>query len=640
MSKLLKSKFLLGTMLVVALLVVGAFASTANAQSACSLSSTLRVGSMGAEVSCLQTKLGINADGKFGPMTKAAVMSYQASKGLSADGVVGMMTRSSLAGSTVVVGNLPAGCTSTSPFSSTTGLSCAVAASSVAGCMPGYAFSPLNGASCTGGETPANTTLTGGAGDASIVETSTDVETNVNEGASDVKVHGFKVTADGSDIAVTNLKVSLVADGASSSSYRLNHYADSVSVWMGSKKVGSADVSEFAKDGNTYSKTIALSDAVVKEGTSNKATFYVTVDANDNIDSTDFNATWTMTASSIRFKDGTGVILTDDYSKTSSFQYQSLSSSGDVKVVVSKGTGSPATQNVEVSDTSSTDVLMLEFKIKATGADVTFDTLNITTALTTAGADTYSDIVGELQMKNGSNVLATLDGSDLDGTETFTLDDTFTVSEGDTETFKVYAKINSQSNFTSGAALTVSFASFSPEGPNGDVLSDTGSAIGSAQKFVNGVPLLAMVSASLPSIPSTHTDGTGSGAEDLYTATLKFTITAPEDAAIYVPKDSFSYATAGTAGVQYTVTGGATVISAIVQYSGSDSLSNITESNSYRIDAGVSQQFTLSVVLKGNDAYGKVTMTGLSYETTESTPNNNPTATISDFYTSSTLLAK
>jgi peptidoglycan hydrolase-like protein with peptidoglycan-binding domain len=40
----------------------------------------------------LQNKLGITADGDFGPKTKAAVVAFQKSRGLAADGIVGPIT--------------------------------------------------------------------------------------------------------------------------------------------------------------------------------------------------------------------------------------------------------------------------------------------------------------------------------------------------------------------------------------------------------------------------------------------------------------------------------------------------------------------------------------------------------------------
>jgi hypothetical protein len=60
----------------------------------------LRIGSRGEDVMVLQDKLGVGADGIFGPATHAAVVAFQKSAGLAADGIVGRMTWSALGGST------------------------------------------------------------------------------------------------------------------------------------------------------------------------------------------------------------------------------------------------------------------------------------------------------------------------------------------------------------------------------------------------------------------------------------------------------------------------------------------------------------------------------------------------------------
>ena len=52
----------------------------------------LKVGSKGAAVKSLQKKLGIAADGDFGPKTKAAVIAFQKKHVLTPDGIVGPST--------------------------------------------------------------------------------------------------------------------------------------------------------------------------------------------------------------------------------------------------------------------------------------------------------------------------------------------------------------------------------------------------------------------------------------------------------------------------------------------------------------------------------------------------------------------
>lgn len=53
---------------------------------------TLKVGSSGDAVRLLQQKLGVTADGAFGPITKRAVVAFQKANGLVQDGIVGPMT--------------------------------------------------------------------------------------------------------------------------------------------------------------------------------------------------------------------------------------------------------------------------------------------------------------------------------------------------------------------------------------------------------------------------------------------------------------------------------------------------------------------------------------------------------------------
>jgi len=63
----------------------------------------LKVGSKGDDVKKLQEKLGLGADGSFGPGTEKAVKAWQTTNGLTADGVVGDGTWSKLFGESAPV---------------------------------------------------------------------------------------------------------------------------------------------------------------------------------------------------------------------------------------------------------------------------------------------------------------------------------------------------------------------------------------------------------------------------------------------------------------------------------------------------------------------------------------------------------
>ena len=68
----------------------------------------LKLGSEGEDVKKLQTKLGIEAIGKFGPKTDAAVKAWQSANGLTADGIVGAGTWAKMFGGTTPVAAAPA----------------------------------------------------------------------------------------------------------------------------------------------------------------------------------------------------------------------------------------------------------------------------------------------------------------------------------------------------------------------------------------------------------------------------------------------------------------------------------------------------------------------------------------------------
>jgi peptidoglycan hydrolase-like protein with peptidoglycan-binding domain len=74
----------------------GAFAQDAATPGAPAATTTLAPGAQGAGVRALQQKLGVDADGAYGPRTRAAVKRFQRSNGLDADGVAGPATLAAL----------------------------------------------------------------------------------------------------------------------------------------------------------------------------------------------------------------------------------------------------------------------------------------------------------------------------------------------------------------------------------------------------------------------------------------------------------------------------------------------------------------------------------------------------------------
>lgn len=554
-------KFLIGTFAVAAL----ALALTVSAAYDFG-SVTLRVGSKGTAVMAVQTVVGASVDGSYGPMTKAAVMAWQAANGLVADGVFGPMSMAKANAGSVGT-SYPAGCTSAMGYSPTTGQKCdaTVAAGLPAGCTSTAGYSATTGAKCDGGSVSTGP-LAGSFGVIATVNKLSQYNAEeVGAGQDDVKVLGFdlKASKDG-DIEVNAIKLSFDVVNTSGST-RLEDYVDSVSVWMGSNKVGSASADDFNKDATgAYSKTISLSNAVSRADVTNK--FYVTVDAVSNMDSGDINSeAMDITVDSIRYVDGSGVVSTDTSTGDLTtvlddvvIDFVTYSTAADTELKVSLDSSSPDNGIELVSATATTeDVVLLKGKLKLEGSsDVTLNTLPITLTTTSATfTASISDIATSVKLKIGSSeyVESTSALTSTTGTVSFDLLD-FDIDAGDTVEFTVYADIADLDDtiVKAGDTITATLSStnrneMDVENEEGDQLLDTTEKSGTAtsgtlELRANG-PQLALISASAVSSNST-TDNQDSG-----TFILKFSVKAIGDA-IYV---STIASTAGAVNNVYAV---------------------------------------------------------------------------------------
>jgi len=142
--------------------VAAASMLVASSALAYTYSTMLKVGSTGADVTALQTQLGVTpATGYFGMKTQAAVKAYQTANGLDAVGYLGPKTRALLSagttGGTTSGTSMVPGCTAGAMFSSTTGAPCTSTTALVPGCTGTTGFSSTTGASCATGGTVVTT---------------------------------------------------------------------------------------------------------------------------------------------------------------------------------------------------------------------------------------------------------------------------------------------------------------------------------------------------------------------------------------------------------------------------------------------------------------------------------------------------
>lgn len=566
----------------------------------------LRRGSSGIYVVNLQATLnlsscgsaGLVTDGLFGPITQSKVVAFQSSQGIGADGIVGPITKGRLVACS--------GGTTPPPIST------------VPGCLPGYIFSPLSGAPCNGTTPPpSGGGLNGSAGqisDVSVISSYNNEE--VTEDDNDVKVAAFDVEAsnDG-DIGLQSMKIKFDASGSSGST-QLDDYIDSVSIWQGSNRIGTADVNDFTRDSSgIYTRIISLSNSIVRSDQTQR--FFITLDSVSNLDSGDINGdSWAVDVENIRYRDGSGAITTDTStgdidSMNVPINFVDFGTAADTELKVRIASDSPDAGIVLVDNNSSTDnVVLLRGHLEAEGqSDITIDEIPIT--LVTSG-DSISAISGSYTLKIENEEFSESTSScspscSSNQTSVITFDNlNYKIDAGDTVDFEVLADINNVDNtgvtatdFDEGDTLRAELSStnrgnIDAENEEGDQLSSgekSGTAIGEAQEFRTQGVTVALIGTPT----ATVTTGSGSN-DDSATFTMRFSVTASGDD-IYIPD---IVAGSGTNAILVNIDKAGTNISS-VQFSAaagaiiSDDNADASSGGNFIVRDGTTENFTITV---------------------------------------------
>jgi peptidoglycan hydrolase-like protein with peptidoglycan-binding domain len=605
----------------------------------------LTVGSTGADVAELQTWLiskgysipsissGAATPGYFGAQTKSAVMAYQSQHGLPSTGFFGPLTRASveamMGGSTG--GNCPAGfnCTPTG---------------NTVNCPVGFTCTPVGGGQPVQGANLAGTD--GSISDVELLSQYSDEE--VGEGQNDVKVLGFEVEAstDG-DIALKSIKLVFDPSGnAAADSDHLDDYIEGVTVWMGDKEIGSADVSDFTEtSSDTFTKTIALSGNVIIRA-DDKERFYITVDGANSFDSSDIDSdAWTIDVESIRFEDGSGVVSTETVTMTAQqIDFVSFSTSADTELRISTDSSSPEANIVMVDDENVTeDVLLLVGKLRLDGtSDVTIDELPITFTVAGTATGLASTTASVKLVIDGEEFSETIGSSYNSVTASVVFDNLdFVLAAEDEVVFKVYADVESVDGvLTEGDAILASLTAsnrngIDAENEEGDQLTSSersGTAIGEGQEFrTEGIGLTLVSTSADATVGQSATDDVGQ-------FTIRYKVTAFGNS-VYV-----SSLTSST-GLTYAVDKGGTATSSVtigatLVNSTDDDLTSV---GNYLIEEGDSETFELSVTVPITSASGsgqyRTALTGVKWDTDDdATPDQTYNSDLDAFKTSYKLL--
>ncbi len=634
MSNLLKSKFFLGMMVVAFALV----ASTASA--AYMHTGLLKMGMTSSNVMSLQQTLngggflvattGAGSPGMesmyFGAKTKAAVMAFQSAKGLTADGVVGTQTGTALASMTGGSVSYPAGCTSTTGFSTTTGMSCASTGSTTlpAGCMSTSGFSPTTGMSCSGGSTPSTSgPLMGGAGDITVSDLSTYSSEEVGEGEEDVMVLAFEVEADDeSDVEITSVKVEMF-QGTAADSEDLTDYADNVSVWMGSTKVGEEDADGFSENSDVYTKSISLDNAVVKAGATNK--FYVAVSAMSNLDSGDIDTdAWYVGVSAVRFVDAEGVTTTEsltldiddeviDDTLEETFDFTDFATATDVELKVALNNDDDDINESHVINVDATDdtddVEVLSFTLEADG-DSDINVTEIPVLVTTTGEVDEAVIVIEAKLWMDGEELATEDVP-TGGAVTFQ-DLDIDINAGDEVELMVTVSLQDINGvLDDGDTVKVELTNtevdaIDAEDESGESLGAadlTGTAAGEAHATYD-----VGINAKFVSASAVITNSDTATIPDRGTFTIVFDVTA-FDGDVYVDGTAITDEAGGATYQDVVVDNG---VGTGVVTSNADNAANTT----FLVEEGTTERFTVTLDAAGTDAFARGALESILYALT------------------------
>lgn len=502
----------------------------------------------------------------------------------------------------------------------------------------------------------SNNELNGTAGYLTVTKYNTDVENTITNGGSE-NVVSFKAKAEGSDIRLTNIRLELEKYNSTGSTYP-NRYFRTFEVYADDKRVGTLDVDDFNRDSSGhYSTTIRLDNAKIRMGSSNQVIFKIKAISADFIDSDNEGGSWTLALSNMRYVDATGAnLVSSDTITSQSFAVEKLSSSGDVKIKISSGSSNPEDKTVFVSDTSSGDkVIMNEFKIKAEGTKISFDTMQVRYEVSGI-TSSLSDKVTELQLVRDDNVIATADPySSRDNNTsskviTFNIDEQEKISDGSYATYKIVAKMKKigTSSFAVGDSITISVESASSlkvvnaEDRAGDLIQIgrfSGSSTGKPQIFRSTGMNISKTYTNAEAISS----GNSSRGYGRFTAEVRLTASGNE---IWIPLTSelltSDKTNSNVSGVLFQMENGADsrLVAGDMNSAPSSIVSRVsggtTDSGYVRISDGESAVIRLQVSYDPKySGFAKMQVVGLNYKSnrSDSTVSYIEATPVSDFET-------
>lgn len=549
--------------------------------------SDLTVGSRGDEVSRLQSFLeskgflvmpvGV-AKGYFGALTRTAVAAYQSAKGITpAAGYFGPVTRAQV----------------NAELKATT---------------PGTGTNPGNG----------NTTppaQNGREGDISTDLLGTPSSEDVEKGESDVKVLGFEIEADDSDMVVERVDVNFTAKDTSKG-VRPWRYFEEVSLFVGNKKIAEVDAKDrgdWNERNDTYQLRFSNLKETIKKGDVKE--MYIAVSTLRAIDSDDIGQEWKVVipTDGIRARDTLNLVqYSGNLEQTFTIDDRS---SGDLKL--RKANNSPKARVVEADNNSVTNnVALLDFTLEGRSRDVEVSDLAINLSTNSLGTGSLTDLVSTVYLYKGNTRIA----SENVASTSVNFDRLrLKIDKDKTETYSIRADIKRLDGTRNAEGITLSarVTGIKAENAQGDRVSYSGSAAGEEVAFYTKGIQVALESAS----EKISTEKSG---PDRATFTIKFKVTAFGDD-MYIGRatteDNDGTYAAGS-GVNFSITNPGDNTTTATLSSSADRMTN-----TYRIREGRTETFTLTVVGTATSSnFAAVALEAINWGLTDSAAQN-------DFYT-------
>jgi len=449
---------------------------------------------------------------------------------------------------------------------------------------------------------------------------------DVAENEDDTKVAGWEFEVKDGDASLRRVDIMFEATaGSAGFSYKPYEYFDSISLFLDGEKIAEEDAdsksdwSDLA--GNVWKMRFSgLSEKLDEDS---KLELVVAVTTKGNLDTNDEGTTWYawVASNGVRARDASGIdqYIGDGDTRADADYERSFVTEGagsDDELTLSLASSNPKSSIIKVDANNTTeDVTILVFEMKAEGNDITIDTLPIT--FTVPATEEFDDIITDVKIEvdgvsfnDYTTASSTTAGT---ATTTFDIDEDLVIDEDDKVTVKVIIDLNSQSgNYAAGSAISASVPSYGVDditGTGGDDLSastNKGSAVGETHQL-----LTEGIFAEIVSVDETKTAG-DNNANDVGDYKIKFDLTAFEDT-FYVSATSsavFVYHVEDGSGSTVSTTTVAAVTSTATK-----------EGNSYRINEGGTEEFTLTVTLNPQTTgYYRIELDSITYGTTAATP--------------------